>query len=108
MAQVQEEPWADVRSSRKALTPKSTATESYPWDEHSGEEEKLPYKCDGCLGPVYVLPLSRLCEDHGSSVHRLTGTERCLVVSVSLCHPQGTLNIPGDWEGTERTIVVLV
>ena len=57
-----------------------------------GEEEALPYRCDGCLGPLYVLPplrgptecslcderytdwgvvrvvshLSRLCEDHGS------------------------------------------
>ena len=45
-----------------ALTPRSTATESHSVDEPSGEEEALPYKCDGCLGPVYVLPLRGLTE----------------------------------------------
>ena len=33
-----------------ALTHRSTATESYSGNEHSGEEEALPYWCDGCLG----------------------------------------------------------
>ena len=40
-----------------ALTPRSTASESYSGDEYSGEEEALPYRCDGCLGPLSVLPL---------------------------------------------------
>ena len=45
-----------------ALTPRSTATESDLGDEHSGEEEALPYRCDGCLGSLYVLPLRGLTE----------------------------------------------
>ena len=77
-----------------SLAPRSTATQSHSGDEQWREEEEaLPYSCDGCLGPVYVLPLreptecslcdtsssptwrgasgvarslSRLCEDHGS------------------------------------------
>ena len=45
-----------------ALTNVSTATESYPRDEHLGEEEALPHRFDGCLGPLYVLPLRGLTE----------------------------------------------
>ena len=45
-----------------ALTPRSTATESSSGDEHSGEEEALPYRCDGCLGPLHVLSPRGLTE----------------------------------------------
>ena len=45
-----------------ALTPRSIATESGVGDEHSGEEEELPYRCDGYLGPLHVLPLGGLTE----------------------------------------------
>ena len=62
----------------------STATESFPGDERSGEEEALPHKCNGCLGPLFVLPLRgltecSLCDELTPTWRGASGVARSLV-----------------------------
>ena len=90
-----------------ALTPRSTATESYSGDEHLGEEEALPYRCDGCLGPLYVLPLRgltecSLCDELYTDLAWCECVARACVTSSGMASPQSRLAHSSDYQGVVR------
>ena len=76
-----------------------------PWKHHSDRRVELPHDAQDKTSETGIeptVPVS-LCHPWGTLniPGGLTETERVLAVSESLCHPWGTLNIPGGLAETE-------